>query len=326
MKDTIHIAILAYDGVETLDVTGPLEVLHKASEYSRKLKYNIHLIGIHSKTATTRSGLTLQLAQTLSESELQFHTIVIPGGSSEQVTQLSENTALCDWLIQHHQASARLVSICTGAFILAATGLLSGRRATTHWASIKALRDKYPDLHLQEDAIFVKDGNLYTSAGITAGMDLALALVEEDLNKSIALSIAQNLVMYAKRPAHQGQLSTALHAQFLVQGKLQQTLDWALANLKEDLSVEALAHRASMSPRTFARRFKRETGSTPAKVIEAARVQYAKTLLANNDIALKTIANLSGFGSEETMRRAFQKVLYVSPGQYRENSRQLFND
>ena len=314
---TIHIAFLVFDGVQTLDFTGPYEVFAKANQLSASPVYEVHKIGYPTERVTTGSGVGLLMDVCLSKVNQTFDTIVLPGGLDASIDTLCEDQRLTQWIHAQSKLARRMVSVCNGTFLLAAANLLSKRSVTTHWQSCARLKQRFPDIKVNENDIYVKDGSIYTSAGITSGIDLALALVEEDCGRQVALSIAQELVLHLKRPANQAQLSSVLQAQFLVKNKLKEVLDWALANPAEDLSVEALAQRAAMSTRSFSRNFKQETGTTPAKVIEVNRIQYAKSLLLETNLPLKKISLLSGFGSEETMRRVFVKATKIPPSEYR---------
>jgi transcriptional regulator GlxA family with amidase domain len=207
--------------------------------------------------------------------------------------------------------------VCTGAFLLAKAGLLDGRRATTHWASCAELARRYPDTRVEPDPIFVRDGNVFTSAGVTAGMDLTLALVEDDLGREVALEAARWLVVFLKRPGGQAQFSAQLAAQTADRAPLRELQAWIPDHLDEDLSVAALARRACMSDRNFARAFRRETGMTPAAYVEAARVERARIALESGDLAVEEVARQAGFGTVETMRRAFRRRVGVSPINYR---------
>jgi transcriptional regulator GlxA family with amidase domain len=210
-----------------------------------------------------------------------------------------------------------VASVCTGAFVLAKAGLLDGRRATTHWASCGDLAARYPAIQVERDPIFVRDGNVSTSAGVTAGMDLALALVEEDLGRRVALEAARWLVVFLQRPGGQAQFSAQLSAQAAGRAPLRELQSWIPDHLDEDLSVPALARRACMSDRNFARAFRRETGRTPGAYVEAARVERARIALETGDLPVETIAAQAGFGTVETMRRAFRRQVGVSPIEYR---------
>jgi transcriptional regulator GlxA family with amidase domain len=207
--------------------------------------------------------------------------------------------------------------VCTGAFLLARAGLLDGRRATTHWASCADLELRYPAVRVERDPIFVRDGNVATSAGVTAGLDLALALVEEDLGRRVALQVARHLVVFLQRPGGQAQFSAQLSAQSADRAPLRELQAWIPDHLDEDLSVPALARRACMSDRNFARAFRRETGRTPGAYVEEARVESARIALETGDLPVEAVARQTGFGTVETLRRAFRRQVGVSPNEYR---------
>ena len=221
------------------------------------------------------------------------------------------------WVRAAAKRSRRVCSVCTGAFILGAAGLLEDRRVTTHWASCDLLAEQYPSATVEPDQIYVRDGDLYTSAGVTAGMDLALALVEEDLGRATALEAARWLVMFVKRPGGQSQFSAQLAAQTAEREPLRELQDWIAGNLDADLSVPALAARAHMSERNFARAFRKELGMTPAAYVETARVEAARIALESGDTPVEAVARGNGFGTVETMRRAFHRRLGVGPADYR---------
>jgi transcriptional regulator GlxA family with amidase domain len=214
-----------------------------------------------------------------------------------------------------------VASVCSGAFLLAEAGVLAGRRATTHWESCDALARRHPDVEVDPDPIFVRDGNVLTSAGVTAGMDLALALVEDDHGPERALAVARQLVMYVRRPGGQSQFSAALRAQRAERRPLRELQAWVADHLDADLSVEALARRAAMSPRNFARAFAAEAGVTPARYVEEVRVEAARRLLEGTGRPVDGIAAACGFGSAETMRRAFLRTVHVPPSEYRKRFR-----
>ena len=211
-----------------------------------------------------------------------------------------------------------MTSVCTGAFLLAEAGMLDGCRATTHWASCDELARRHPEVEVETDPIFVRDGNVITSAGVTAGMDLALSLVEEDLGREVALETARWLVLFLKRPGGQAQFSAQLAAQMADREPLRELQQWLPDNLGEDLSIPALARRACMSERNFARAFRAETGMTPAAYVEAARVERARRELETTDLPVDAVAARCGFGTVETMRRAFGRRMGVNPAAYRE--------
>jgi transcriptional regulator GlxA family with amidase domain len=228
-----------------------------------------------------------------------------------------QDAGLLDWIARAAQRARRVVSVCTGAYLLAAAGLLDSRRATTHWQWCEALAERYPDVRVEPDPVFVRDGNVWTSAGVTAGIDLALALVEEDLGPDVALASARELVVFLKRPGGQSQFSGALSAQQAARPALRELQAWIAGHLAEDLSVAALADQANMSERSFARAFRREVGDTPAAYVEKLRVERARVLLEDGAPSLEGVARSAGFASAEVLRRAFHRRVGVPPADYR---------
>jgi transcriptional regulator GlxA family with amidase domain len=241
-------------------------------------------------------------------------TLLVAGGDPREILQ---DASILRWIDRIKPRVRRLGSVCTGAFILAAAGLLAGKRATTHWRWAEALAAQFPDVEVEADALYVRDGDVYTSAGVTAGMDLALAMVEEDLGQRLALEVARGLVLFLKRPGGQSQFSSHLAAQAIARGPLKDLPDWILEHLDENLTIEILAERVAMSPRNFARVFLRETGVTPAKFVERARVERARRSLEESRRSMDEVAGECGFGSAERMRRTFRRHLRVVPHDYR---------
>jgi transcriptional regulator GlxA family with amidase domain len=241
-------------------------------------------------------------------------TLIVAGGAG--VDAACRDRRLIAWIARASKRTRRTCSVCTGAFLLAEAGLLAGRRATTHWSACADLAARYPDIDVDPDAIYVQDGAVWSSAGITAGIDLALALVEGDLGRSLAMRVARRLVVFLKRPGGQSQFSALLEAQTADDG-FAALHEWMAANLAGDLSVERLADQAAMSPRNFARVYAAKFGTTPAKAVEAMRVEAARRALEDSDRQIDEVARRCGFGDEETMRRAFQRRLGVNPRDYR---------
>jgi transcriptional regulator GlxA family with amidase domain len=246
----------------------------------------------------------------------EIDTLMVVGGDG--VTAAVEDERLVAFVRRAARRSRRVTSVCTGAFLLARAGLLDGHEATTHWSACSDLARLHPEVRVQSDPIFVRSGDIYTSAGVTAGIDLALALVEEDHGPKVARDVARWLVLYLRRPGGQSQFSAALEGQRAERQPLRELQAWMVDHLDEDLSVPALAVRAYMSPRNFARAFKREVGMTPAAYVEALRVERARALLETAGESVEQVAQRCGFGTVETMRRVFRRRLGVSPGDYRE--------
>ncbi len=318
-----RIAMLAFPEAQSLDVIGPIEVfatssLRLASEPGvNGPGYEIELYSSTGSGAMRLSSGVQLLASALpTRLEPAIDTLIVAGGLGTRAA--ASDPALIAWLRRAAPRVRRLASVCSGAFLLAEAGLLDGRRATTHWASCADLARRYPRVKVEPDPIFVRDGNVYTSAGVTSGMDLALALVEEDHGRELALAVARWLVLFLKRPGGQSQFSAQLSVQLASRQPLQELQAWIVENVHADLSVAALAARAGMSPRNLARVFTREIGVTPARFVETARVEAARRQLEDDGSqGVENVAAACGFGSAETLRRAFLRTLRVSPTDYR---------
>lgn len=308
-----RVVIVAFPGVQTLDVTGPAEVLRAATKIHPP-GYEVTLVAPEEGPLRT-STVTLAPDLPISACRFPIDTLIVAGGTGTR--RAEEDEHLIEWLRAAAGRARRVTSVCTGAFLLARAGLLDGRRATTHWASCADLAGRYPKVTVEPDPIFVRDGNVATSAGVTAGMDLALALVDEDLGREVALEAARWLVLFLKRPGGQAQFSAQLAAQTAERAPLRDLQAWIPDHLDQDLSVPALARRSAMSERNFARAFRRETGMTPAAYVEGARVESARIALESGDLPLESIARQAGFGTVETLRRAFRRRVGVSPVDYR---------
>jgi transcriptional regulator GlxA family with amidase domain len=277
--------------------------------------YSVEIVA-PGRTFTSWSGVRMEAHTTIARYRGPIDTLIVVGGDG--VAAAEENEKLIAFLRRAAGRSRRVASVCTGAFLLARAGLLDGHEATTHWSSCGELARRYPQIAVQTNPIFVRSGNVYTSAGVTAGIDLALALVEIDLGPKVARDVARWLVLYLRRPGGQSQFSAALAGQRAEREPLREVQAWMVDHLDEDLSVPALSERAFMSPRNFARAFKREVGMTPAAYVETLRVERARVLLETGDENVEQVAQRCGFGTVETMRRVFRKRLGVSPGDYRE--------
>jgi transcriptional regulator GlxA family with amidase domain len=263
--------------------------------------------------AIASAGLTLGAGPLTHDGEA-LDTLLVAGGDGAEAA--AENPVLVDWVRRRAARARRIASVCTGAVMLAAAGLLDGRRATTHWEYCATLAQRFPSVRVEPDPIFVRDGAVWTSAGVTAGIDLSLALVEEDVGRSVALAVARKLVVFLKRPGGQAQFSTALALQ-TAEDKFGALHTWINNHLGEDLSVSVLAGQAGMSERSFSRHYAVATGQTPARAIERFRVDGARRLLSESRTPVKRIAQRCGFGSAETMRRSFLRLLSVTPQDYR---------
>lgn len=302
---TRTVALLVFPGFQLQDVAGPLAAF-EAANGSAPQTYHLKVIAEEAGLVRSSCGVSLLAdAAILAATD----TFIISGGCGRSYATASEKF-LSD--IRAHAAMARrTASVCTGAFLLAAAGLLNGRRATTHWANVDAFRRAYPQVRLEPDRIFIQDGNIWTSAGITAGIDLALALIADDLGEAVAKRAAQELVVYWRRPAGQSQFSTLLDID--QPGRFSMILSWAREHLHEPLTVEQLAERAAMSPRHFARSFAAQTGITPAKAIERLRLEAARERVEGGNDPLDQIAGKTGFGDADRMRKAFIRAFGQSP-------------
>jgi transcriptional regulator GlxA family with amidase domain len=318
LKDSRNIVLLGFDGVQSLDLTGPLEVFDVADRLSRG-RYDVRVASLDGSSFTTGSGLEISPACAVSDCPGTIDTLIVAGGTGTGAA--ARDRRLIDWIAAAAPRARRVTSVCSGAFLLAAAGLLDGRRAATHWASADLLAELHPEIEVDADSIFVRDGAIWTSAGVTAGIDLALALVEEDHGRDAALEVARWLVVFAKRPGGQAQFSTPLAAQLAERPPIRAAQELVRAHPERDLTVEALAAHAHMSVRGFARAFRREIGVTPAAYVEAVRVEHAVALLETTALPTEQVATGCGFGTVETFRRAFRRRLGVSPGQYRDRFR-----
>jgi transcriptional regulator GlxA family with amidase domain len=310
-----RVVVLAFEGVQSLDVTGPVEAFSVATRYFGG-EYAIELVTPDGGPARASSGLSLNADRAAADVRGPIGTLVVAGGEGALRTAKDEPTR--GWVRDAAARSERVASVCTGAFILAAAGLLEGRRATTHWDSCQRLAERHPQITVESDPIFVRDGNVLTSAGVTAGIDLALALIEDDLGPQAALRTAQALVMFVRRPGGQSQFSAQLKAAPARREPLRDVQAHIAEHPAADLSVPALAARAYMSERNFARAFRAETGMTPAVYVELSRVERARRELETTDLPVEAVAASCGFGTVETMRRAFARRVGVNPAAYRE--------
>lgn len=303
-----RILFVALAPVQLLDLVGPIEVFAHSTGY----RWDVVTDSPENAVQST-CGLSISPARHFSLARGPVDTLLVVGGPG---TRREKSPALLAWLRRTAARARRVGSVCTGAFVLAEAGLLEGKRAVTHWAWCDLLQQRFPNVRVEKDPIHLHDDGIYTSAGITAGIDLALALVEEDLGYEAATAIARELVMFVRRPGGQSQFSQLLTAQAQTDHPIAELQTWLADHLAEDLRVHLLAARCHMSPRHFARVFEAETGQTPARYVERARVEAARCLLANHDKSLKQIAALSGFRSVDVMRRTFHRVLGLSAKSY----------
>jgi len=311
------VGVLVYDDVQSLDVTGPMDVFAAANARvgAHGPAYALCTIGRDATPVRTEGHVTIVPDTTLADAPM-LDTLVIPGGAGSRV--VNADPVLLDWIRERAASARRVVSVCTGLYILAATGLVDGRRVTTHWAHATDAQARYPDVRIEADHLFLRDGRFHTSGGLTAGLDLALSLVEEDHGAAVALAVARELVMYMKRPGNQAQFSAPLDAQTRGSGRLRALVDWLLDHLDEDLGVERLADRMAMSPRHFGRLFADTFDATPARYVERLRLERACVLLISGTLAIDRVAATVGFASADAFRRAFRARYGASPNEYRE--------
>ena len=310
------IEILAYPGVQLLDVTGPLQVFASANDLEmmagRSAPYVVRMVA-GATPVSTSAGLDL-VAQPLSSPDEPVDTLIVAGGVG--VHPACEDKHLLEWLIARSRRVRRVASACNGTFLLGAAGLLDGKRVVSHWSECQHLAQRYPEARVEVDPIFVRDGALWTSAGVTAGIDMSLAMIEEDIGHMAASAVARGLVVFLKRPGGQAQFSTVLTFQHRDR-EFDRLHSWMAEHLGKDLSVPALAKRVGMSERSLQRHYRASMGLSPARAVEKMRVEAACQLLATTRDPIKRIAQRCGFGSEETMRRGFFRQVGIAPQDYR---------
>jgi transcriptional regulator GlxA family with amidase domain len=316
-----RVTFVVFEGLQILDLTGPLEVFSAVNRRApqrvprARPPYVTEVVSSDGRPVRASCGLEIAADRAAGAGREPIDTLVVVGGPGT-VDALGD-PHLIEWIGRAARRSRRVTSVCTGAFLLAEAGLLDGRRATTHWSQCGRLAARYPSVTVETDPIFVRDENVWTSAGVTAGIDLALRLVEEDHDPAVARDIARWLVMFVQRPGGQAQFSTQLAAQKPQRSALGELESWIPDHLGEDLSVSALAQRTGMSTRNFARAFRGEVGITPAAYVEAVRVEAARRLLETTARGLPDVAGACGFGTVETMHRSFRRTVQITPGQYR---------
>ncbi len=314
----LRVGFIGYDQVNALDVVGPAEAFASAARPDGKggteRCYEVLIIGLTKRAFVTESGIALQPACTL-ETAPPLDTLIIPGGSGLRL--LETNRKIAAWISERAQTTRRVASVCTGLYGLAATGLLDGRRVTTHWRFAADAAKRFPALRMDPNALFVKDGKFYSSAGVTAGIDLALALIEEDFGSKMALNVAREMVVYLKRSGGQEQYSEPLQFQTAASDRFAQLVAWMTNNPTAEMSIDSLARRASLSPRQFFRRFKEQFGSSPATFVETLRLNEARRRLSAGEPSIANVAESVGFKGADSFRRAFERRFRVTPSKYR---------
>jgi len=317
------VVLLAFDGCQSLDVSGPYEVFNSANVRKSKSSpgYRPIIASRDGGNVRANSGLTIANTTAIADLPSNIDTALIAGGDDDAALALGTDPVVSDWMRSMAKRARRYGSICTGAFAIGAMGLIDGYRVTTHWQSCERLAAMFPRARVDGEALYVKDRGLHTSAGVTAGTDMALAMVESDLGKQVAFAVARHLVLFLRRPAGQSQLSAALSAQAQSSDRMRELLAWIVEHPNVPLSTSVLAHRLDLSERTVTRRFREETGMTPTDFVASVRVDRARALLEQTDWPIDRIAVKSGFGSSDALQRAFARRFGSTPREYRRQQR-----
>jgi transcriptional regulator GlxA family with amidase domain len=312
-----RVALVIYPGALVLDLTGPAAVFSAANRSAGRPLYTVEIVSADGRPTKTGDGITMETRAARSVPIAGLDTMLVVGGEEPAVRSAIGNRMLRSWVVRAVAKARRYGSVCSGAFVLASYGLLDGRRVATHWDACTRLAENFPKLTVDAEALYVVDGPVWTSAGVTTGIDMALAMVEADTSAALAGEVAQRLVVYARRPGHQSQFSALLHAQVRCDAQYAELVDWVHSNLETELGVESLAKRAGQSPRDFYRKFSRATGQTPARFVENLRLDRVRVLLSHA-LGLKEIADQTGFGSPVRMSRAFERRFGVKPSMFRQ--------
>ena len=312
------VAIPIYARLQSLDAVGPAQVFGSANQELKCDAYRVKLVATKTGMTKTSAGFALVADSLRSVPAKSVDTLICPGGEDAPVRDALADKALMRWINEAARAAKRACSVCSGTFLLASTGILKGRTAATHWSATADLQRAFPDLTVDAESIYVTDGKCWTSAGVTTGIDMALALVEEDHGRDIAMAVARRLVVYMRRPGHQTQFSAALNAQDVKDDKLANLASWVEANLTKRLDVETLAARAAMSPRSFHRHMRDELNLSPAKFVESVRLDAARRWLDEGKFDLATVAARAGFSGPDHLIRAFNRRFGVTPAAYRQ--------
>ncbi|MCD7976260.1 MAG: GlxA family transcriptional regulator [Tannerellaceae bacterium] len=329
-KNIKHVVIIVPPYSTLLDTCGPMDVFQRAIDQMKLLEnrvdftYHIHVVSTtKARQIPVSSGISIVSEGSYKNITYPVDTLIVPGLPQKTGYQVGKDVLA--WLKEQSGHVRRICSVCAGAFMLAEAGVLTGKKATTHWMLCEKLAKNYPQTTVDPEAIFVKDGNVYTSAGITTGMDLALGLIEEDLGKSFALQIARIMVLYLKRPGNQTQYSTVLESQQIDHQPIRKAVEWIYDHLQEEITVEKLAEHTLMSPRNFARVFARELNITPIKYVEKLRLEAAIRYLTETHLTTDEIAHLCGLKNSTNLNRLFLHTFEVTPTQYRRNFQTSFS-
>ncbi|MGZ5023662.1 MAG: GlxA family transcriptional regulator [Chthoniobacterales bacterium] len=316
----LRIGFLGYENANALDIVGPAEAFASAlrdnGRGAMERCYEISIIGLTRRSFFAESGIAFQPTITIASAP-KLDTLIIPGGHGLREPEL--NRKIATWIAARAQETRRVASVCTGIYGLAATGLLDGRRATTHWRFAADVARRFPKVRMEPNALFIKEGKFYSSAGVTAGIDLALALIEEDFGSKVALAVAREMVVYLKRSGGQEQYSEPLKFQTHANDRFAELVAWMTNHPTEEMSVESLARRASLSPRQFFRRFKEHFGSSPATFVETLRLNEARRRLTHAEASIENVAESVGFKGPDSFRRAFTRRFRVTPSKFRRN-------
>lgn len=316
--ETLRVGLIGYEGIQALDMIGPSDAftIPTVNDVDGKPQplYEIVVLGLTKKPFRAESGVLVHPHTTLGEAP-SLDTLIIPGGKGTRDPKI--NRTVSQWILRRAGRIRRIASVCTGIYLLAQTGLLNGRKVTTHWKFAPDVARRFPKLNVDPDPLFLKDGKFYTAGGVTASVDLSLALIEEDHGPRVALAVARELVVYLKRAGGQKQYSEPLAFQVSSADRFAELATWMVDHLRDDLSLEALAKRACLSPRHFARRFKQEFNGTPAAFVENLRLEEARRRLTERTQTIDTVASSVGFHSDDSFRRAFRRRFGVNPRAYR---------
>lgn len=318
MNISRRVGILAYPDVQALDVVGPADAfaaVRLTGKGGVTAPYEVVLIGLSAKSAVSESGIVFQPQYSIRNAP-RVDTLIVPGGRSLRLDE-RVRARVAQWVLSRSGRARRIAAVCTGVYGIAPTGLLNGRKVTTHWRFAEDLARRFPKLKVQANPLYVKDGSFYTSAGITAGIDLSLALIEEDFGPHAALEVARELVVYLKRSGGQEQYSAPLQLQARAQDRLANVASWIANNLSERLNLERLAEKANVCPRHFVRLFRKSFGRSPGDFVEKLRLDEARRLLGERGSSVDDVASAVGFASTDAFRRAFERRLGLSPSQYR---------
>jgi transcriptional regulator GlxA family with amidase domain len=317
-----HVLIVAFDGVTLIDIVGPADVINLASRYAlptRSKSYKLTFASIHGGQITASNGIAINTVSLAEVNLTGIGTIIVPGSGPPEDPPIPTDLVL--WIKDHGSLPDRICGVCTGVFLLAAAGLLDGKTVTTHWEAVDVLRQRYPSLRVTVDAIFVRDGRFWSSAGFSTGIDLALALIAEDHGHDIALRVAKSLVVFMKRSSEQPQISAPLKLQELSNNRFSTLHAWIASNIDRNITVGILADLVGMSVRTFSRTYQRQAGHTPARTVEMFRLNAAQDLIKNSTLPMKQIARNTGFGDEQNLRRALERRHGIGPQRLRELGR-----